>query len=247
LEAAVLSAAGVTGPAHALEGDAGFASLHGGRSARSFEIAADPDSWRLPDTRFKYHASCFLTHSAIEAARLIAARTNGRVEGIESVEVLVSPTAADVCDRSAPQDGLEAKFSLQATVAMTLSGIETADPASFDDATLRAPGLAELMACIHVEVDERGGLTATRLRARRGDGSVIERDWDADRPERDLAIQGEQLQRKFNILVGTTLAPGQARRMIDAVDRLAELQTLAPIGAGLRSDGQSNPGQRGEV
>ncbi len=241
LEAAVLSAAGVTGPEHALEGDGGFASLHGASLVRSSEVATDLDHWRLPDTRFKYHASCFLTHSAIEAARLIAASANGRVERIERVDVLVSPTAAEVCDRAAPQDGLEAKFSLQATVAMALLGIETADPGSFHEATLRVPGLAELMARIHVEVDERASLTATRLRARSGDGSVTGRDWDADRPEPDLATQREQLQRKFNTLVMTTLAPDQARRMIDDVERLAELQTLAPIGAGLRVGGQPNP------
>lgn len=235
LEAAVLSAAGVTGPAQVLEGELGFASLHGAGAARTTEQSKDPDRWYLPQTRFKYHASCFLTHSAIEAARTIAQSVGGDHGRITRLDAHVSATAAQVCDRPAPGDALEAKFSLQATVAMALLGIDTADPAAFDDATLQRPGLADVMARVRVEPDQDASLTAVRLQAWCRDGSLLEGEWDVDRPEGDLATQRRRLQAKFTTLVGAALDAQQARRIVHVVESMTELETLEPIGAGLRA------------
>ena len=239
LEAAVFSAAGVAGPAQTLEGEIGFASLHGAGAAYPTERSEDPDRWHLPQTRFKYHASCFLTHSAIEAARSIAQSAGGDLERIARIDAHVSPTAAEVCDRPAPRDALEAKFSLQATVAMALLGIDTADPAAFDETTLRKPGLAEVMARVRIEPDRHASLTAARLRAWCREGTLLEGEWDVDRPEGDLATQRRRLDAKFTTLVGATLDRQQARRLVHAVQSMTDLETLEPIGAGLRAGGAS--------
>lgn len=119
LAAAALAREGFTGPEYILEGEQGFyqATAPG---ADPDAVIRDPRSaWLIHDTSFKPWPACRHAHAAIDAA--LAARADvGQEVGILSAVVQTFADAARFCDRALPTTGLEAKFSLQHSVAVAL-------------------------------------------------------------------------------------------------------------------------------
>ena len=61
-----------------------------------------------------------------------------------------------VCNIPAPTDGLEAKFSLRQTVAMALSGVDTASLGAYSAATATDPRLMALREKVDLDFQEAG-------------------------------------------------------------------------------------------
>jgi len=99
LTAALLAAAGVTGPRDV------FAEVWGGFLTTFAPSTADPgaltlglgERWRLLRCAIKPYASCRGTHSAIDALRAIQTDTKLTDSGIAHVEVTASPFLAGMC------------------------------------------------------------------------------------------------------------------------------------------------------
>ena len=103
---------------------------------------------------FKYHAACYLTHGPIETARAIRDRHNVAPEQIARITLKLDRSCDRVCNIPAPTDGLEAKFSLRQTVAMALSGIDTASLDAYSPATANDPCLMALRDKIRLDFQE---------------------------------------------------------------------------------------------
>ncbi|MGB3455394.1 MAG: MmgE/PrpD family protein [Litorimonas sp.] len=112
VQSAILSAQGFQGPRSILEGEQGFfAAMCPGAHAR--DVLFEADGWLLHETSLKPYPACRHAHPAIDAA-LQATDTGGEV---------VLRTYADAlkfCDRPEPGSVIEAKFSLQHSVAVAL-------------------------------------------------------------------------------------------------------------------------------
>jgi 2-methylcitrate dehydratase PrpD len=137
LLAADLARAGFTGPASILEGPQGFfAAMCRGADPRG--VVRDPESrWKIHDTSFKPWPACRHAHAAIDAA--LAVRTYR--------DALV------FCDRPDPRTSLEAKFSLQHSVAVALA--DGPPPlAAFEPAAIARPDVAALRATVEVAAAE---------------------------------------------------------------------------------------------
>lgn len=111
--AAMLSVQGFQGPRSILEGEQGFfAAMCPG--ANPEDILTEPDAdWRIHETSLKPYPSCRHTHPAIDAA-LKAELAEG------PIVIRTYSDAIKFCDKPNPLPGLEAKFSLQHSVAVTL-------------------------------------------------------------------------------------------------------------------------------
>ena len=131
LLASLLARGGYTGAAEIVETAQGFAATHGAGEVDASRLDALRGRWLIADTLFKYHASCYLTHAAIDAATRLRVEASIAPDAIESVEVRASTGCMGVCDMPEPSTGLEGKFSLRATTAMALLGDDTSDPAAF--------------------------------------------------------------------------------------------------------------------
>lgn len=117
--AAELAVGGFTGPSQILEGELGLFAAMCGDDARPDQVLAEPEAdWLLRDTSLKPWPACRHAHAALEAALLLRGRLEGRSP--ERVEVLTYGEATRFCDRRHPKTVLEAKFSLQHVVAVTL-------------------------------------------------------------------------------------------------------------------------------
>jgi 2-methylcitrate dehydratase PrpD len=221
LEAAQLAARGFTSRADILEAHQGFMATQGdGASLQRFEQAmATPDF--VPEICFKYHAACYLTHSAIEAALALQRAHRLTADQVSRVTVRVSAGHFDVCNIQEPVTGLEAKFSLRFTVAMALTGEDTADIGTFTDALTRRADLVALRDRVTVEAHERPH-PETRVVIHTSDGRSLDTEANVGIPATDLDAQWHRLTAKFRVLAGAVLGHEPAARVEAACRALPE-------------------------
>jgi 2-methylcitrate dehydratase PrpD len=103
--------------------------------------------WLVHATSFKPWPACRHAHPAIDAALALRPRIAGRT--IVAVHVESYADALAFCDRALPCSTVQAKFSLQHAVAVTL--LDGPPPLSaFDPPALDRADLAALRACVTV-------------------------------------------------------------------------------------------------
>jgi 2-methylcitrate dehydratase PrpD len=233
LDAADLARRGFTSCSDILENPQGFMAT---QCASASEARFD-DAMGVPaftqDICFKYHAACYLTHSAIEATRELASRNAFDPNAIEDIEVRVDAGHLRVCNIAEPRTGLEAKFSLRLTTAMALTGADTASITSFDDALTRDPQLVRFRDLVRVVPHETPS-PDTLVRIRAG-GELFESACNVAIPSRDLEAQWDRLTSKFLKLTAPVLGSAQAERAVAAcraLDDAADLSELVGALAG---------------
>jgi 2-methylcitrate dehydratase PrpD len=228
LLAAMLARGGYTGAADVIETAQGFASTHGASEIDASRLDALSGRWLIADTLFKYHASCYLTHAAIDAATRLRIEASIEPDAIESVEVRASTGCMGVCDLPEPTTGLEGKFSLRATAAMALLGDDTSDPASFSDARMRDPAFVVMRD--RVTFVPTPGLPPTRATVVvRVDGRDLAAEADTGTPEADLARQSERLRAKFIALAAPIMGSDRAAGLAAALERIDEAPSMRDI------------------
>jgi 2-methylcitrate dehydratase PrpD len=154
LEAAELAVLGLTGPRFILEGRQGvFAGM--APDARPQRVLDEPDApWLMHATSFKPWPACRHAHAAVDAALALRTRIGGREIAAVTVEAYADALA--FCDKPAPRSTIEAKFSLQHAVAVTLvQGRPTL--ADFEPHSIARADLAALRA--RMTVREGDGFT----------------------------------------------------------------------------------------
>jgi 2-methylcitrate dehydratase PrpD len=187
--------------------------------------------WLVAETLFKYHASCYLTHSAMEAAIALRERIKFGADAAEWIHVVVPPGSLAVCNIEEPQTGLEGKFSLRATVAMALCGDDTADPAAFTDERMRAPDLVSVRNRIEVVPSEDVVGTQARIEIGIAAGRTHSETVDVGRPADDVERQWSRITEKFVRLATPVLGEEAAWRLHDAVERLPDIADTSEIAA----------------
>ena len=185
----------------------------------------------ITDTLFKYHASCYLTHAAVEVATRLRAGTDLRADDVASVTVHGSAGCVGVCDISEPETGLQGKFSLRATTAMALLGDDTSDPAAFSDQRMRDPAFAAMRDRITFTPITELPPTRAMVTVQTAAGATLTEEADTGRPERDLDRQWELLTGKFMALATPILGKAGSGRLYDALADLEHAPTMREIAA----------------
>ena len=228
LLAALLAQGGFTANPAVIEAPQGFAATHAGAAPAADLLARDAGRFFVRDTLFKYHAACYLTHAAIEAAAALRATHGLAPEEISRVEVRVAPALLGVCSIAEPQTGLEGKFSLRATTAMALRGDETGDPRAFTDARMLDPRLVALRDRVHVETVNGTSPTRAVVIVETG-GRRLQAETDTGVPATDLAAQRARLERKFMLLASGLLGRTAAARLAEAALAADELPAAGEL------------------
>ena len=228
LLATLLARGGFTASPSVLEAPQGFAATHAGAEPRSDALDRWAGRFLVRDTLFKYHAACYLTHAAIEAAAALRTRHALAPERITDVEVRVDPSLLAVCNIVEPRTGLEGKFSLRATTAMALLGADTADPETFTDARMCDPGLVRLRD--RVTVVPVAGTRATRTTVTvHTESGQLEGEADVGIPASDVGAQRERLRTKFLALATPVLGRAGAEALGAAALGAHELRDAAEL------------------
>lgn len=228
-----LAARGFTAHPAQLEARGGFLDLFGDHDPRRTAILGERlEHWVTgwtDDYAIKAYPSCFATQRAIDAGISLREELGAGPGRIARVEVTLEHGGTRPLRDTGPGNGLEAKFSLEYTLAVALltGDVRLAD---FADEALRRPGVAELMA--RIELTERPpaaepGHTVVRLHT--DDGRVLVRDVHHSRGDSHRPLSPAELAAKFHQCAGHGPA---ARSWFDALhavpdaDEPRDLQTL---------------------
>jgi hypothetical protein len=193
LLAARLAARGFSSRDDLVECEQGFALTHSPDFAPAAALATPPNGFHIFGNLFKYHAACYLTHGAIECARALREQHGVEPEQVARLTLSLDRSCDRVCNIPAPTDGLEAKFSLRQTVAMALSGVDTASLGAYSPATATDPALVRLREKLDLDFHDGWPQAAAELEVALNDGRVLRASHDAGIPSADIAAQGERL------------------------------------------------------
>ena len=229
LLAAQLAARGFDSQQAVLEIEQGFGLTHADQLSESnFDRALAQVSF-VPTTLFKYHAACYLTHSALEAAGALRSEAKIDPDDIEAVGITVNRGHFSVCNIQEPATGLEAKFSLRFATAMVLSGIDTAGVEQFNDAVTQQPAMVSLRDRISVTAFPEEGHPESAVRILLKSGVEYKKDWNVGIPETDLDKQQGKLTEKFRSLVDPVLGEQRSKQIVSLVSSLEDHQSVEQL------------------
>lgn len=164
---------------------------------------------------FKFHAACYMTHSAIEANRTLRTRHGIEPVQVRKVRLKVSEGSLRMCNIPEPETGLQVKFSLRHTAALALAGRNTGAVDTFSDAVANEPGLIDLRRRVEVEPVkiDRSEASKTEVIVELTDGRVLHEIHDVGVPATDLDDQEAKLSDKFATLVAPLLGEDRAEEL----------------------------------
>jgi 2-methylcitrate dehydratase PrpD len=213
MTAARWAGAGMTAADDILGHTQGF----GAAGSQSFDAAKGLGEHTRPlmlGTMFKHHAACGVTHPAIRAARVLRGRAHG--SSIAAISIAVSAKADDICNVTAPADGLALKFSIAGVVAMALLGIDTANPSAYSAATCARADWQDLLRRIVVKLEPSRLIGPTVVTVTFVDGrSETHEDHGTEPADPILAAQAAGT--KFAALAGSRLGRRIAARIARAI------------------------------
>lgn len=227
LRAARLASKGFSARGDSLECDQGFASSQSDHLEIDSALGEPPQGWHLRNNLFKHHASCYLTHSPIECAKDIRLKSNFPPERVKKIVLRIEQGADKVCNIPHPTSGLEAKFSLRQTVAMALTGVDTANVDSYNAAITQEPRIKALRDKMEITFESGWEKSVAQMAIQLDDGTMIEATHDSGVPWADIGKQRRALETKFDSLVTPILGAAGARRLHDAIERV---DTLSDVG-----------------
>lgn len=221
------AAAGVTGAADMLEGEAGFGAAMAGRV--DWPLATDGLGQRYNITKMtnKVHACCGHTFAAIDAALVLRARHGITPARIRSIEVSTYQTALDVTGNFDPRSAFEAKFSLPYVVSHALvHGAVRLD--AFDSAHLQSPAIRFLMCQFSLRADVAMTARFPSVRSARvtivtNDGLVFEEFAPYRRGDPEAPLTDSELDAKFEELAAPVIGRKRALLLRDKVWALEDL------------------------
>ncbi|MEF8908312.1 MAG: MmgE/PrpD family protein [Haloarculaceae archaeon] len=224
--AARLAREGVTADPRAVTGDKGFWDLYGPEDAGDFSVG---ERWRLREAgiHVKAYPCCYFTHSAIAAAAELGEAVDP--EAVESVSVTASQGAADALHHADPETGLEAKFSMEYTVASGLVrdrvGLETFEPEAIGH-----PAVQRVRERVDFAVDERMPYDShgATVRVETADGTR-ERTRTDPPGTHDDPLSEERFRAKFEECAGRVLDDEETTDLYETLSALSEVDDLADV------------------
>jgi 2-methylcitrate dehydratase PrpD len=229
LLAAKLAGRGFTSRTDIIECIQGFARTHSPDYNPSRAFDAPPNGWYVCNNLFKYHASCYMTHAAIDASRTLRETHNFQPADIETINVRLEEACDRICNIPAPTTGLEAKFSLKLTTAMGLAGVDTSRLSTYSAEVAADPVLVGLRDKVRLELQAGISNTFSEVSLKLRDGRSISAEHDAGVPAADAVKQGERLEAKFIALVDPVLGAEAAGTLVSAIRHFDTLENIHGI------------------
>lgn len=229
LMAAELAARGFTVNDSAIECAQGFARTMA-PTLNSFAPAIDTSrGFAIERTLFKYHASCYLTHSTIEAVRGLRQHEGVDLGALASMTIQVAGNHRGVCDIAVPQDSLGIKFSIQHLAALALDGADTADLGLYTDSTALDARYAAAARCVSMHVVEAEDRDTAVVTMHTRDGRTLSRAANVAIPATDLNAQWTRLLAKARSIAEPVLGTERFDRFVEAVAGLDRAPSLQPL------------------
>lgn len=207
----------------------GFARTHSPDFNPERAFDTPPGGWYVANNLFKYHASCYMTHAAIEAARKLREQHGFSPDQVAGIAVRLEESCDRICNIPSPVTGLEAKFSLRLTTAMGLAGVDTSRLSTYSEAVAADPVLIGLRDKVSLSFESGISNTFTEIALSLRDGSMLTAQHDSGVPASDVVRQGQRLEAKFAAIVDPVLGTDKTARLIADIGRLESLPDLRGV------------------
>ena len=162
----------------------------------------ETERWELLRNGFKPYACCLLTHAAVDSARTLRNKLQGK--NIVSIEARVHPLTIKLAGKTELTSPLEGKFSTAFVIALGLSGY-SASRDDFSLERLRDPTLLSLASKVTLVPDTGLAETAASLLVTCSDGSIIAEQTLIAKGNPDNPMTWTDMYEKFKPLVEPTL------------------------------------------
>jgi 2-methylcitrate dehydratase PrpD len=228
--AATLARRGFDSREDALECAQGFAATHS-CDFNGEAVLRDPEAgYHLFNNLFKFHAACYGTQATMECGHHLRQAHGFLPDAIRAVRVRVNNHCNGMCNIVEPQTGMEMKFSLRATAALSLAGMETSRPDVFSDVNARSPALNELRAKVAVELMPDLALTESEMAVELHNGRKFSARRDCGVPMKDRVEQGRRVSEKFHALAAPVLGRDRSDLLASLVEKFETLPVDGIVG-----------------
>ncbi len=226
LIAARLAARGFTANQAAIEAPHGFAQAQ----VPDFEAAPiryeNTAPYAVEEMLYKFHASCFLTHSTLNAIRKLRIEHGLKLDDVEKASLKVRASHASVCCIPAPVSGLEIKFSIQHLAAMGLDGVDTSALGTYCDENANDPRFIAARGRIDLDltddIDRSGAVVSVELK----DGRRLSAEDNVGIPAQNPTEQWDRLCDKFQALAVPVVG---SKRVESIIGKIADLETAGDV------------------
>ncbi|TWI53361.1 2-methylcitrate dehydratase PrpD [Pseudomonas duriflava] len=233
LLAAYLTADGLTGARHVLEGDQGMAAGMSQDANPEYLVDRFGERWALLETSFKFHASCRHTHPAADALLELLWNEELGPDDIQHVITHVHQAAIDVLGRvDKPQTVHQAKFSM-GTVLGLIAVYGKAGLAEFQQHALHDPSVARFREKVSMILDAEVDAAYPRRWLGRvevvtTDGRRVFHGIDEPKGDPGNTLSRDELEDKFQRLVSFSkaLTPDETKALIARVWQLRHLTSV---------------------
>jgi 2-methylcitrate dehydratase PrpD len=220
LISARLAARGFTASTAGIEAPQGFADIQA-PGFKAAPVRPDPNApYAVEGNLFKYHAACYLTHSAIEAVGALRTRHGIGLADMKALTIFSEAAIPQVCDIREPRTGLEVKFSIRHLAALALDGADTAALDLYTDAIAADPHLIAARASVTVEQRSFPSRSAAAVSLETTDGRTLVAEADVGIPATDTNAQWDRLQAKARAIAGPVIGGDRAGALIAVIDGL---------------------------
>lgn len=233
--AALMAKEGITGPAELLEGSTGFCRNVSDDYDLEKVTSSFRQDWKIMGIYFKRHASCSLSHTAIDAALALVDSHALMPAEIEKVVVRTHRFASDLGER-APRTPSAAKTSIPFCIALALTE-RRVSLGEFDPGHLANPRILGLARKVNLELDReldkihasREDLRPSVVEIHCGDGSVLAERRDVARGWAVDPLSGSEFEEKFRQLAQASTSAERASRLFQLGGRIERLATITPF------------------
>lgn len=226
LASALLAQKGFVSRLDALECTHGFAQTHSTDFHIERALAEPVGGYYILNNLFKFHAACFSTHSTIEAVTALRREHDLVAADATRIHVLADERCA-MCNIQSPITALEAKFSLKATAAFALLGIDTAALDTWKRVT-EAP-VRQSLNKIHVDLVPGMGLSESVVTIDTADGRSLQRKIDCGTPLADKIEQTRRVAAKFSAIASPVIGAERSRRIADRLNTTQPGESVANL------------------
>jgi 2-methylcitrate dehydratase PrpD len=228
LTAALLAARGFTSSERAIEAPRGFARVLSTKFDPAVVTEGLGERYELLSNMYKPYACGLVVHAAIDGCIELCREHALTPDAIAAVELTVSPLVLRLTGRTAPQTGLEGKFSVfHAVSAAIVHG--AAGEAQFSDACVRDPRVVAVRGRVSAREDAAIGRTEARVTIRTRDGRALARHVEHALGTLARPMSDAQLEAKFRGLADGVFPPGRIEEIIDLCWRITALDDAGAL------------------
>ena len=119
--------------------------------------------FNIDDLKFKFHACCHGTHSAIEALIYLRDKYKIKAKSIRNIKIFINPQYLNICNIQHPKNGLQIKFSYKMLASLTMHKFNTASLNTFSKDNCKKKKLVKIAEKVDIIPNEKISETETKV------------------------------------------------------------------------------------